>query len=101
MAMERKRIIELSKRARAEAERDKTEPDSQKGPVPQKSTKRWKNTLAVEWLWFLCTLLVSWLLSNILEFYVPAGAEVLTIILFGLVYVTRLTVWAIKEAGKG
>ena len=71
-----------------------TEPVSQEGP------KKWKRTLAVEWLWLVLTLLVSWLVSNILEYYVPAGAEVLTIILFGLVYITRLTLWAIKEAGK-
>ena len=76
--MDRKRIIELSKRARAEtitelskqakAERDKKEPES------QEARKNWKRTLAVEWLWFVLTLLVSWLLSNILEYYVPAGA---------------------------
>jgi len=104
--MDGKRIIELSKRARAEtitelskqargeAEREKKEPES------QKDSKNWKRTLAVEWLWFVLTLLVSWIVSNILEYYVPAGAEVIAIILFGLVYVARLTFWAVKEVGK-
>jgi hypothetical protein len=76
-----------------------TEPEHAK-PVYQKGSKIWKRTLAVEWFWFACTLLGSWLLSNILEFYVPAGVGLLTIILFILVYLTRLTVWAIKQMGK-
>ena len=98
--MDRKRIIELSRRARAEAERENTKPESQKGTASQKSTKKWKKTLAVEWLWLLLTLLVSWLVSNILEFYFPVGIGLLTIIIFGLVYVVRLTSWAITQAGK-
>ena len=68
--------------------------------VSQESHAKWKNTLAVEWLWFVLTLLISWLVANILEFYVSGEAEVLTILLFVLVYLTRLTIWAIKEAGK-
>ena len=69
-------------------------------PVSQERPEKWKKTLAVEWLWFVLTLLISWLVANILEFYVSGEAEVLTILLFALVYLTRLTFWAIKEAGK-
>jgi hypothetical protein len=98
--MDRKRIIELSRRARAEAERENKKPESQKGTAPQIDKKNWKKTLAVEWLWFLLTLLVSWLVSNILEFYIPVGIGLLTMIIFGLVYVVRLTSWAITQAGK-
>jgi hypothetical protein len=99
-AMERKRIIELSRRARAEAERENKELESQKRTASQKVAKKWKKTLAIEWLWLTCTLLVSFILSNIFEYYLPAGVGMLTIILVGLVYLTRLTFWAIKEAGK-
>jgi hypothetical protein len=69
-------------------------------PVSQEYPKKWKKTLAVEWLWFVLTLLLSWLVANILEYYIPIGAEVIAIILFALVYLTRLTIWAVKEAGK-
>jgi hypothetical protein len=98
--MERKRIIELSKRARADAERNNKKTESQKSSVPQKSTKKWQNVLAVEWLWFMLTLLVSWIVSNILEYYIYVGAEVIAIILFVFVYVARLTSWAVKQVGK-
>lgn len=69
-------------------------------PESQGDTRKWKRTLAIEWLWFVLSLLLSWLVANLLEYYVPIGAEVIAIVLFGLVYVTRLTIWAIKEAGR-
>ena len=117
--MRRKRIIELSRRARAEAitglstqvqaeaEWDQKESEFQestvlrKVPETQRETKTWKATLGWEWMWFACSLLGSWLLANIMEIIVPAETIRLAIGIFVLVYAGRLTVWAIKEMGKG
>ena len=97
--MDRKHIKERSKQPSADP--DNTQPETREGTESIEETKTWKNTLAKEWVWFAFTLLGSVILSSILEYYVPAGVEKLTIILFVLVYLTRLTVWAIMQMGKG
>jgi hypothetical protein len=118
VAVRRKRTVKLSKQAQAEAiialsktvqteaELDQKEPKFQiravprKRPEPQKSTKSWKRTVGWEWLWFACSLLGSWLLANVFEFFVPAETIRIAIGIFILIYAARLTVWSIKEIGK-